>query len=261
MNVVRKSAMPKAARFTLAILIGSTSAQFAFSAESELDRQTRRAREECEAIPASRYVTGLIGSGHGSQTYFDRSVCFLRLAVLIRASELCEQVIERKSVLFDGSDFTRSRCLHDVGKVIDQDISMARRLGARQRIDRIDLRQNGNGRDYDVVIATSGGAPGSYRLAISLIDKTGAERTLHANPQQPMGTDSGSLNILVRRSSVDDAMGGELSRDEAMVRISLELTARTLDNRAVYSHLPGSDAVSTADACFDFSRAAKCARR
>jgi len=85
----------------------------------------------------------------------------LRLAVLIRAPELCEEVVERKSILFDGSDVTRSRCLHDVGKVIDQDISMARRLGPRQRIDGIDLRQNGNGRDYDFVIAN---VRGCFRL-------------------------------------------------------------------------------------------------
>ena len=69
----------------------------------------------CDAMSPSRYVSGLTdgawaalpGSG---KTYFYRSACYLELVRRTGRAELCAKVVERHSLLGDGSSHTPQTC-------------------------------------------------------------------------------------------------------------------------------------------------------
>jgi len=72
----------------------------------------------CQAMSPSRYVSGLIDGAWfslpgGGRTYFYRSACYLELVRRTGRAELCPQVVERRTLLGDGSSHTPQRCAQE----------------------------------------------------------------------------------------------------------------------------------------------------
>jgi hypothetical protein len=80
-----------------------------------------KALKECQEMDEDEYVTGLLFNGPGMQTYYNRSYCFLELAVKERVTSLCQQVKERQALILDGSGVSSKTCEKRVNEVINSD--------------------------------------------------------------------------------------------------------------------------------------------
>lgn len=72
----------------------------------------------CRAMSPSRYVSGLTDGAWVSlpgagRTYFYRSACYLELVRRTGRTELCPLVVERRTLLGDGSSHTPQRCAQE----------------------------------------------------------------------------------------------------------------------------------------------------
>lgn len=70
---------------------------------------------QCEAMSPSTYASGLTDGAWGGfpgagKTYFYRSACYMDLVRRTGRVELCPKVIQRRSLLGDGSDFSPAAC-------------------------------------------------------------------------------------------------------------------------------------------------------
>lgn len=206
-----------------------------------LQQLSEQSRAKCKAIPAERYYTGLIFNPDHLETGYERSQCYQALAEQLRDPELCRQAMERKSWFFDGSGISQKACKAKVAERIRQDKVAAGRAQAPQRLVGLVLNRDGNGKDIDVHIRTSGGAAMNYWLTLSVVDADGVERVVRQDWQPMDGTDA-ELVIFIKRESVLAAY--EPDR-ESILRATLERRARNLDERAIYSHLRVGDKSST----------------
>src|SRR3546814_11692364 len=92
--------------------------------------------ERCQRMDPADYVTGLLFNPSGMKTYFKRSSCLQAIAVDYRDASLCEDVRERKSLFFDGSEISRASC--------------ERRGEERARSDPKDRKSGGEGKSVSV---------------------------------------------------------------------------------------------------------------
>lgn len=69
-----------------------------------------RAQDECASIPEHAGATGLIFNADGQQVYYERSRCFMEHALRSGDVALCDKVLERRSLLFDGSYYSVATC-------------------------------------------------------------------------------------------------------------------------------------------------------
>ncbi len=69
----------------------------------------------CEAMSSTRYISGLTDGGWGTlgiggKTYYYRSACYMELVRRTGRAELCAKVVERRSLLGDGSNHSPKAC-------------------------------------------------------------------------------------------------------------------------------------------------------
>lgn len=191
---------------------------------------------ECAGIPAHRHWTGSIFNPTGMQTGYDRSRCMLDAAVKHRDPKLCARAIERKSLFFDGSAISPNTCRQRVSQQMRNDEIAARSLQPLQRVTRLDLFLNGNGRDIDAVIQTSGGAGVGLWLKLSVQLPSGEERVLR-DRLQPMDDAPGELQIWLPIAEVTKVLGS-IPGEAIVVRATLARRLTTPDEVAVHSHAP-----------------------
>ena len=137
------------------------------------DEQRSAAVAPCEAIDPRDYQSGLLFNPDGYRSFFVRSECFQRVAREFRDASLCEQV--RRRQYLGGQPF----------RLVDF------------RIER-----SGNGRDFDIVPAFTGGHAGSYTLRFDVLAPDGTPRTapLHS---AGMNLDAGSnVRLYVRYEDI-----------------------------------------------------------
>lgn len=218
--------------FALAIIVFTAAAS-----NADVQQEASRLRARCAAIPADRYSTGLIFNPSGYQTSYERSVCFQNHAVELRDITLCSQVRERTSWFFDGSGISPAVCSRKVAEQIRHDANDAVRLRKLQRLNAIALTRDGNGRDLDAHIQTSGGAVASYWLTLSVRGDDGVERNLRSD-RQSMDDQPGELMLFIPLPSLIQALAGHPLDRAITLRATLELVPANLDDQAVYSHLP-----------------------
>jgi len=70
---------------------------------------------ECEAMSPTTYASGMTegawgGFPGGGKTYFYRSVCYMDLVRRTGRAELCSKVLQRRSLLGDGSAYSPAAC-------------------------------------------------------------------------------------------------------------------------------------------------------
>jgi hypothetical protein len=218
----------------------------------DLQQEASRLRARCAAIPADRYSTGLIGNPSGYETLFERSACVQRVAMELRDHRLCRQARERTSWFFDGSGISPAVCDRMVTTQIQQDATDALRLRKLQKLTAIALTRDGNGRDIDAHLRTSGGVVASYQLTFSVHAEDGVEHNLRSE-RQPMDDQPGSLVLLIPLPSLMRALPGHSLDHPITLRARLELVPASLDEQAVYSHLPRNGLNSVVEMSFVLS--------
>lgn len=133
---------------------------------------TIRGVETCQGIPAYAYETALVFNPSDAQTLYIRSECFLKLAIERRDVQLCEQVQERKSWLFNGSAYSRERCLLSVQEALAAD-EAERMIPERiHRIQEFRIESNPEGGET-IRIMTRGSQEGRYDLSLTLHNSDG----------------------------------------------------------------------------------------
>ncbi|MGY0559251.1 hypothetical protein ACW7G2_00800 [Luteimonas sp. A277] len=128
--------------------------------------------ERCRRIDPAEYSTGMLFNPPGMKTTYKRSTCLYSLAREYRDESLCEEVRERKSLFFDGSAITRENCEQRVREVMAGDPEVV--IADVKRLADVRWFRNGNGRDFDVHVRTSGSYAHRYELTVLMLDKAGA---------------------------------------------------------------------------------------
>lgn len=221
-----------------------------------LQEQAARRRAACEAIEPRQGQTGMVFNPPELQTVYDRSACYQSLALLLRDKSLCRLAVERRSWIFDGSGISPDACAAAVRAQVLRD---AQDAGAQreQHVTVVEVVRNGNGRDYDVLVGTSGGSPVPHRLTVALAVGDGGERVVHSD-RQPLGADGAQLRILLRGATVEQALAGAAGHS-VQVTARLDLQADTLEQRAVLAHRR-QPRMAAARSCVVLPAATRCGR-
>jgi len=177
---------------------------------AEVEAQTHRYHlEQCAPIRPGAYETFMIFNRPGRHTYYKRSYCFQNAAISLRDEMLCDEVRERKSLLFDGSKISKQACRIAVAKQTEKDRDNADEILKRpfQGIASIDIRLNGNGHDLDIPIKTAGGEPGSYRLTVRT-RRIGDGRWIEIDSQpRRVGADPQLFTLFFRTQELEERLG------------------------------------------------------
>jgi len=152
------------------------------------EEQRSAAVVRCEAIDPRDSQSGLLFNPDGYRSYFVRSECFQQVAREFRDASLCAQVPQRRSLFASSWGYSPSQCLKEVQAAVAADreaLGEQRRQYLAQPLRLIDFRieRNGNGRDFDIVPAFTGGYAGAYTLRFDVLPPGGAPRIapLHAS--------------------------------------------------------------------------------
>jgi len=202
------------------------------------------------AIPPRKAVSWLLFNPTGMQTYYERSRCLQETAVRLRAPALCNGVRERKSWFLDGSAYSPLACRAAVREQEQQDAASAKTLRAPQALRRVWIERNGNGRDFDVHLLTSGGAGGGLHLRLSLLDAGGVEHILR-DGAQPMDDQPGELNLLLPAADLRRAWRESSHAGPIRLRARLQRMPENEDERAVFSHAPQLSQSSSIETTID----------
>lgn len=173
----------KALQFALAwALITVSSTDIALASDDDpanyYHRYTNTQLEAvCDAMSPTRYISGLTDGGWGSlgiggKTYFYRSACYMELVRRTGRSELCAKVVERRSLLGDGSDYSPKTCTEVAAAYQAREKQGAQELAAfkasvegafKMNEPQVQALPGGNWR---VEVQTEGRRSGTYHLQI-----------------------------------------------------------------------------------------------
>jgi hypothetical protein len=237
--------MPPYQRFSLFSLLLLT-----FSNSYASDKQQRLA--QCEAIPWSDHQSWMIFNPSDLQTVYRRSQCLQRLAREERDSTLCAKVRERKALLLDGSGISPERCQRLVAEQITKDITAAQQLDTLHQLKQVRFVRNGNGRDIDIHIVTSGNAYNRYRLTIELNDSHGTVIGRIYNDIQMVGQGSNQFVLFLPQQELHKhvALHGTDKEFEVVMMLQPELDHH---NRFVLKHTAEEGKRSTLNTVVNFS--------
>lgn len=137
--------------------------------------QRAAAVRRCEAIDPKEYQSGLLFNPDGHRSFYERSACFQRAAVLFRDPALCAQVKERRSLFSSSWGYSAKRCRELVAEGIAADREALEEMRGRYakgavRLRDFRLERNGNGRDFDIIPVFDPGYAHGYWLRFEIID-------------------------------------------------------------------------------------------
>lgn len=209
----------------------------AAAAADLLDDVAARAVARCESIAPDRGQTAMIFNPRDRQTVWERSECFQALAATLRDGRHCEFAVERESRLFDGTGVSPIACRRALDARRASDRDEAARIPSPQRVVDASIVRNGNGRDVDLTVRTTGGYAHRYTLRAALVGPDGDLRPLLSIPQ-PLGPTESTLVHLVPGDRYAAALAGPPAPSAKALRVELALAATTLDERAIFALLP-----------------------
>ena len=117
--MTRRTALAASHACLCALLLGSQAAQAQAGGDdpaNHYDSYTPAQLEAvCDAMSPTRYISGLTDGGWGTlgiggKTYYYRSACYMELVRRTGRAELCAKVVERRSLLGDGSNHSPKAC-------------------------------------------------------------------------------------------------------------------------------------------------------
>lgn len=224
------------------------------SAADTFTEAKQRRLTDCRAIPAGEYSTGMIFNSEGYETLYHRSRCIQNIAVEERDVSLCGEVKERKSWFFDGSATSPENC----GKLIEERMAGDRAEAAPKdftsihRLTRAEAFLNGNGRDFDLLIATHGSFYGSYLIEVAVSPRGGPNSVPVFSQTYTFGEPSGPRWLLLYRDMLIGKIGEAGLNGENVLRVTLALQ-RTSSNRFWYDRIPVELRQSRLDIAVRFS--------
>ena len=138
----------------------------------------------CEAMSASDSQSGMLFNPDGYRSYYVRSKCIQDAAVTFRDAALCEQVKERRSLLFSSWGYAPARCRQLVAEGAARDRTALEDLKRAYAAGGITLRdfrveRNGNGRDFDIIPVVTGTYAHGYMLTFEILPDADAPRLLY----------------------------------------------------------------------------------
>ena len=131
----------------------------------------------CKAMSPHRYVSGLSDGAWfslpgGGRTYFYRSACYLELVHRTGRAELCPQVVERRTLLGDGSSHTPERCAQEAAAFHAREQQNARDRAALAaavegafHISALQATPQPN-RNWQLKVQLQGSRAGNYQLQV-----------------------------------------------------------------------------------------------
>lgn len=192
---------------------------------------------ECESIKPGASRSGLIFNPSGKQIYFERSRCFLGVAVESRDARLCERVIERESWFFDGSGISPEACREAVRERIGEDRREAETITDVHQLVSASLGSSSNQRDFTLQLVTAGSHPGTYRVEIELISLKGREDLQVESYLQPLGRSPARLVRHIPREKLDSGAARWQSEAPVRLRITLTLVPSSSDSKWVLAQV------------------------
>lgn len=194
---------------------------------ADYDQLRSAAVNECGAIDPADYQNWLLFNPDGYRSFYQRSECFQKAAVLFRDASLCDQVRERRSLFFSSWGYAPERCRRLVAEGLTADRAVLEEMRPLYTSDAIRLRtfrieRNGNGRDFNIVPAFSGRYAHGYLLTFDIIDTgSGAPVTLHASRYHLDARSN--LSVYVRQADIRDRFPGFVLNRPYRVRASVVL--------------------------------------
>lgn len=181
--------------------------------------------ETCREMSRASFQTWLIFNPEGRQTFYLRSDCFQNMAVGDRNDGYCNEVVERKSLYFNGSAVSFEACRDAVRAQKLKDLAERVQPEAIHRIGKITVTPMSGGDTADVRISTAGTLSGSYRISLSLHDAEGRFLGPLATLDTRLGAGpADSLSVMVYRRDVRRIAGPHYrSGKRFVVQVNLEL--------------------------------------
>jgi hypothetical protein len=168
------------------------------------------ALRECQTIDADASQTGLLFNPDGYRSYFRRSECLQRQAVIFRDPTVCKDVRERTSLFFSSWGYSPKRCAELVAQGIATDERELSDLRHRYESEGMAIRgfrieRNGNGRDYDVLPTFTGRLGHRYTLTFELAGPGDAVQILTASTYLDPGS---NLRLYLPRTELTSRFPG-----------------------------------------------------
>lgn len=181
-------------------------------AQADYHERLAGAKARCEAIPRTKSHTGLWFNPRGYRSYFERSMCYQGLALNFRQPALCRKVRQRHSLFGSSWGYSRQNCSKLVREAITQDAASIEKLRDAYRHNPVQLievtvRQDGNGRDIDVLPVFSAGTRQTYRFSAFIVDARGKRHRLVEQTFR-LGQAKPSIVLFVKREQVIRAVPG-----------------------------------------------------
>ena len=197
------------------------------SFSASYDDQRSSALKSCQAIDPAEYRSGLAFNPDGYRSYYVRSDCFQRTAVLFRDETLCAQVRERHSLFSSSWGYSSARCRELVAAGLATDRKNLEEmkknyLAGAVRLRDFKIERNGNRRDFDIIPTFAGNYAHGHRLRFEIVPSgRGQEILLHASGYY---VDANSnLRIFVRQDEIR-ARFAEFALDRSyLVRATITL--------------------------------------
>jgi len=131
----------------------------------------------CDAMSPTRYISGLTDGGWGTlgiggKTYYYRSACYMELVRRTGRAALCAKVVERRSLLGDGSHHSPKACAEVAAAYQAREKQSAQELAAFKasvegafKIRELQVQVLPGGR-WRVEVQTEGQRMGNYQLQL-----------------------------------------------------------------------------------------------
>lgn len=194
----------------------------------------------CNSIPKNKLQTFLYGNHPGVQTYYERSFCFEQLAINERKLELCDYVKEHKAkaLFLDGSDISKESCQKSVKEKIQNDKNDSKYYSGRQNIDQAFFTLDGNGKDYDFIIKTSGDKARPYKLTLELFDNEQILGTLYSG-NNTFTPPTNTFRIYIKKTDLLNILKGIPLDKVYKAKLSLKLNL----NDFLVNYIPEQDRI------------------
>jgi hypothetical protein len=194
----------RARTLTFAVLAGWLIGPGTSAAANNYVEMRTAAVKRCEAIDPAEYQSGLALNPDGYRSFYVRSQCLQRAAVMFRDEPLCARVRERWSLLSSSWGYTSRHCRQLVAKGAAADRKALEEMKGRYLKGAVQLRdfrveRNGNGRDFDLIPAFDAGYAHGYTLRYEIVD-AGGDVLIHSSGFYLGGNDN--IRVFIRQADI-----------------------------------------------------------
>jgi len=161
--------------FSLALIVAIAVSATSTALAADYDQMRIAAIARCTAISASESQSGLAFNPDGYRSFYVRSQCFQEAAVQFRDDSLCQDVRQRRTLLWSSWGYSASRCRELVNEGVGADRKVLEEMKRQYAQGAVKLRdfrveRNGNGRDFDIIPSFTGSYAHGYQLTFEILD-------------------------------------------------------------------------------------------